>query len=159
MNRHIPYLHLKQYSGKEMTNDQIFEHILANIVPLRTGCWKYTYDRDDSGYGQLPKGINPRRASTWMYHYAIPNAHPDHTVYRTCVGVDRACCNPNHLTHIKPIETYGLSDDDVLTIRRRLAQGEASAIVNLDYELSAYILMRIRKRYLWPNLEETTDAT
>ena len=68
----------------------------------QSGCWNWTGQRDEKGYGRIPYKDGWVNAHRWAYEYfvaAIPHGyHVDHLCHNT------RCQNPQHLEAVTPAE-------------------------------------------------------
>lgn len=117
------------------------------------GCWLWTGFIAKSGYGIIAKKnashIRAHRFSYELKHNIKLSAGK--MVYHTCEN--RHCVNPDHLTLIDPYERlFGrdindqkkLTDEDVLVIKQKLAEGISGSAIAREYNVSRELISQIK---------------
>lgn len=139
---------------------------------LGTHCWLWTASLSTHGYGQVGVGPLIRRCHrvAWeLINGPLPNA------IRLCHRCDvRRCVRPDHmflgtqadnLTDMrakgrwKATPRFGVdnprahfTDDEIVTIRRRFAQGETCSHISRHFSVYPSTISSIVKRHTWKHI-------
>lgn len=86
-----------------MFSPAILERFLERVSPEpNCGCWLWTGDYHDKGYGQLEKSVRPRRAHRFAYEAFVGSIPEGFVLDHKCRV--RCCVNPEHLEAVTPQE-------------------------------------------------------
>jgi hypothetical protein len=149
------------------------ERFYAKVSKQSNGCWLWTAALDTGGYGRIKwkDRIDGAHRMSWELHLgAIPAG------MFVCHHCDvKRCVNPYHLflgTNSDNLQDYlkkggklgirsakgeknyraKLTEQDVRSIRLRLAGGETYAAVARDYPVGALAINRIGRRIAWSHI-------
>jgi hypothetical protein len=130
------------------------------------GCWLWTGQRDDDGYGLLGRGgYGGGTVRVHRYSWELHNGKPVPDGMQVCHTCDNpTCVNPDHLfvgtskdnardCVAKGRRATRLTEAQVIEIRRRIAAGEASQRqVARELGLAQTTIARIVHRRRWAHL-------
>lgn len=158
-----PILTRKPQRKRNMGDHDLAAWILDQCIPAENGCLEWRGYKIGRGYGRVTRGssfvLTHRFVLTVLYGPPpFENAQAMHGCDNKC------CCNPDHLswgTNQQNIaDAFGrglrsrtLSSDQVIDIRRRLANGEPRAPLASEYGVSLALISAIKhgRRYAWVN--------
>jgi len=140
----------------------IKEILYKNISPESNshGCWLYT-KLIMKGYGHL--NINGIKVPAHRVSYELHNSSIPQGMY-ICHKCDvRECVNPHHLfvgTHLDNMQdkvhkgraARKLDYENVIEIKRRIANGESDSIISKDYNVNRQTINKIRLKQLWNHI-------
>lgn len=135
------------------------------------GCWPWRLRLDVSGYGVF--GIGPRKFYAHRVAFALAHRDVPQGLFVLHACDTPACCHPGHLSvgshadNMADMAAKGrahrwggkrrgsanpaarLTEREVDAIRRRLAAGEAPALIAPDFETSQSTIFAIRAGHKW----------
>ena len=128
------------------------------------GCWLYTKILM-KGYGHI--NINGIKVPAHRISYELHNGEIPHGLY-ICHKCDvRNCVNPHHLfpgTHLDNMQdkvhkgraSKKLTDNCVIAIKQRIANGESDLSISQDYDVNRQTINKIKLNQLWLHITIST---
>ena len=155
------------------TPEQMRQLIKDNVTVSDTGCWEWQRSKFSNGYGKQrwyrPGRRYETRAHRVSYTAFIGEIPEGAHILHTCDNP--ACCNPEHLRPgtcaenmkdkvQKDRQAKGegngrakLTDDAVLYIRRRYAEGGISMrALAREYDVSSVLISLVVRRKIWTHV-------
>lgn len=168
---------IRTRKGNELNAKHLKLRILNSIdKDYSTGCWVWARTLNNKGYGTMTinhKTVLVHRVSFGLFNRKLIGK--EHVLHHCD---NPKCCNPKHLfagTHrenmidainkgrlfkLPPAHFVGslnpmskLNEQDILDIRKRLANGEFQKKVAVDYGVSQSLISLISMGKLWGHLQ------
>jgi hypothetical protein len=152
--------------------------LLGETIKRKNGCWEWIGELHPNGYGQTTNYETSKREHAHRVSYRIFKGEIPKGIY-VCHHCDnRKCLAPEHLflgtakenmqdakvkgrlEHVKLHASKGekngsakLKEEDVIKIRKEIAEGKRCAVIAREYELSSTVIYKIRDRESWKHVE------
>jgi hypothetical protein len=155
-----------------------FWELQGKIIVQPNGCWLWQRAKAEFGYGLMSYNGIFQRAHRVAYVLCIAPVPPGLSVLHNCPGGDNpSCVNPEHLflgTQLDNVQDCirkgrtrlraapagernphaKLTEDDVRSIRAKVAAGVPQTRIQVEYDLSRAGVQRIVSRRAWMHVPD-----